>query len=388
MTPAAGAGASVLERLLASREIVIVCGAGGVGKTTTAATAALMAATRLGGRVLVVTVDPARRLAQSLGIDGFGDEPRRVDPGALAAATGSEPRGELWVAMLDTKASWDRLVSRHSPDDRTRDAILSNPLYTNITAKFVHSHDYIAMERLHELHQSGEYDLIVVDTPPSRHALDFLEAPERMAEFFDSRLLRWLTIPARSRLVGAASRSFGVVAERTLGTQFLGDIAEFFLLFRSMYPGFVERAEAVQRTIRTRRTSFVVVSTLESSAVSEISWFVDALAQRRLHLGGVVLNRVLPDGLRDPAAEASARQLAERATEIGVEVRSTHSADDVSRVLCELAESFLAYRVPASREAELRSELRVDPAIQVAVPILAGEVADISGLVRIGGFLW
>src|ERR671917_1207955 len=177
-----------LEQLLAAKEIAICCGAGGVGKTTTAAALAAMAAAHLGGKVLVLTVDPARRLANALGLEAFGNVETRVPASAFAAA-GLEPRGELWVAMLDMKRSWDDLVRRHAPDAATRTAILANPLYQNITGKFVQSHDYIAMERLYDLHSAGTYDLIVVDTPPTRHAIDFLEAPARMSEFFGGRLL-------------------------------------------------------------------------------------------------------------------------------------------------------------------------------------------------------
>src|SRR3982750_2212390 len=166
--------ATSLEHLLAAKEIAIVCGSGGVGKTTTAAAAGAMAAASLGGKVLVLTVDPARRLANALGLEGFGNIEKQVPPDAFKAA-GVQPRGELWAAMLDTKQSWDALVMRHAPDDATANQILGNPLYQNVSGRFVQSHDYIAMERLYELHGEGNYDLIVVDTPPTRNALDFLE---------------------------------------------------------------------------------------------------------------------------------------------------------------------------------------------------------------------
>jgi anion-transporting ArsA/GET3 family ATPase len=217
---------------------VISCGSGGVGKTTTAAAAAAMAATHLGGKVLVLTVDPARRLANALGLEEFGNVETRV-PNSAFAEVGVTPRGELWAAMLDTKQSWDDLVARHAPDDRTREAILANSIYQNISGRFVQSHDYIAMERLYEIHSSGTYDLIVVDTPPTRNAIDFLEAPDRMADFFSSKLLRWLTAPSKSRVMSAASKPFYTVADRILGSQFLEDIAEFFGLFQAMAPGFV-----------------------------------------------------------------------------------------------------------------------------------------------------
>src|SRR5688572_7657373 len=253
-----------LERLVAAKEIVIHCGSGGVGKTTTAAAAAAEAAVHLGGKVLVLTVDPAKRLANALGIERFGNVETRVPNEAFVAA-GVEPRGELWAAMLDTKQSWDDLIRLHAPDVQTREAILANPLYQNIAGRFVQSHDYIAMERLYEIHASGRYDLIIVDTPPTRHAIDFLEAPERMADFFSSRLLRWLIMPYKSRWVNAASKPCYSIADRVLGSQFLQDIAEFFILFQSMYKGFVERARAVERTLSDNRTTFVVVSTLESA---------------------------------------------------------------------------------------------------------------------------
>ena len=173
-----------LDGLLASKEIVIACGPGGVGKTTTAAAAAAMAASHHGGKVLVLTIDPARRLADALGVEGIGNDEVRVPDEAFVAA-GVRPRGELWAAMLDTKKSWDDLVRRHAPDEATREQILANPLYGSISGRFVQSHDYIAMERLYEIHAEGAYDLIVVDTPPTRNALDFLDAPKRMADFFE-----------------------------------------------------------------------------------------------------------------------------------------------------------------------------------------------------------
>ncbi|MBV8461815.1 MAG: AAA family ATPase, partial [Acidimicrobiales bacterium] len=207
-TPAArGSGSprqSTLDNLLGARDVLVCCGPGGVGKTTTAAATGLLAAVRHGAKVLVLTVDPAKRLADALGLDGLGNEEHRVPEEAFRAA-GLRPRGQLWAAMLDMKESWDELIRQHAPDARTRVEILGNPLYQNISGRFVQSHDYIAMERLYEIHATRDYDLIVVDTPPTRNALDFLDAPARVAEFFSSRLLRWLIVPYRSRLVNAAS---------------------------------------------------------------------------------------------------------------------------------------------------------------------------------------
>jgi anion-transporting ArsA/GET3 family ATPase len=387
---------SSLEQILAAKEIVIHCGSGGVGKTTTAAAAAAMAAVHLGGKVLVLTVDPARRLANALGLEEFGNVETQVPPEAFAAA-GVEPRGELWAAMLDTKQSWDDLVAAHAPDAATRDAILANPLYHNITARFVQSHDYIAMERLYEIHASGRYDLIIVDTPPTRNAIDFLEAPERMADFFSSRLLRWLTAPARSRVVSMASKPFYTVADRILGSKFLEDIAEFFLLFQTMYKGFVERARAVTRTLSDRRTSFVVVTTLESAPVREAEFFIDALHQRDLHLGAVVLNKVLPEWFLDRPSSKVAERLCRDAAPLAEKLSSElgddpdHSGWDqaqLARVLQEVGESFLNFQVVATREAETRAELSGAPEVVTSVPYFDQDIYDLAGLLRLGEQLW
>ncbi|SRR6266540_1220625 len=380
--------APTLDQLLAAKEIVIHCGSGGVGKTTTAAAAATMAAVHHGGKVLVLTVDPARRLANALGLEQFGNVETNIPVEAFAAA-GVEPRGELWAAMLDTKQSWDDLVRRHAPDPRTREAILANPLYNNLTSRFVQSHDYIAMERLYDIHSSGRYDLIIVDTPPTRNAIDFLEAPARMADFFSSRLLRWLTVPYRSRLVSFASRPFYSVADRILGSQFLEDIAEFFTLFQRLAPGFVERANAVTRLLEDRRTTFVVVSTLESAPVREAEFFIAALHEKHLHLGAVVLNKVLPTYLLDRGATAIAKRLRAKAPEIAERVANgVGQPDQVARVLREVGESFLNFQVVAAREAEQRAELRGTAEVVVAVPYFDSDIYDLEGLVQLGQKIW
>ena len=377
-----------IDDLLAGREIVICCGSGGVGKTTTAAALGAMASAELGGKVLVITVDPAKRLANALGLEKFGNVETQVAP-ELFTRAGVEPRGELWAAMLDTKQSWDDLVRAHAPDAVTRDAILANPLYVNITSRFVHSHDYVAMERLYDIHSSGRYDLIIVDTPPTRNAIDFLEAPERMADFFSSRLLRLLTVPARSRLVTLASRPFYTVADRILGSQFLEDIAEFFLLFQTMYDGFVERSRAVSRTLADKRTTFVVVSTLEPAPVREAEFFADALAERHLHLGAVVLNKVLPDWFRARGTTGVARRLcadaAELAEQLPPEIGETAQ---VARVLDEVGESFLNFQVVAKREADQRSELAARASVVATVPYADHDVTDVAGLLELGEHLW
>lgn len=381
-----------IESLAGSREILVTCGPGGVGKTTVAAAIAMMAAVNLGGKVLVLTVDPARRLASAMGIERFGNTETRIPEDAFAAV-GVEPRGELYAAMLDTKASWDDLIERHAPDAATRDAILSNPLYANISGKFVQSHDYIAMERLYDIHSAGHYDLIVVDTPPTRNAIDFLAAPERMAEFFSSRLLRWLTAPYQSKVFALASKPFMNVADRILGSQFLADIAEFFMLFQTMHAGFVERADTVQALLSDRRTSFVAVSTLEAAPVAEAVFFVDALASRHLNLGAIVLNKVLPAYLRSTNATRLARELSENADQVAPAVAAAldgvdADAEDVARVLTQVADSFLGYQIVARRESELRRDFAGLADVVAGVPYLSDDVHDLRGLLELGRAVW
>jgi anion-transporting ArsA/GET3 family ATPase len=378
------------EQLLATKEIVVFCGSGGVGKTSVAASAALGAATQLGGKVLVLTIDPARRLATALGLEGIGNLAHRVEPEVLKAA-GVTPRGELWAAMLDTKQSWDDLVLRHAKDEETAYRILENRLYHNITARFVQSHDYIAMERLFEIHSSGEYDLIVVDTPPTRNAIDFLEAPARMAEFFGSRLLRWLTMPYRlggkrgSRVINVASRPFYQMADRILGSKFLEDIAEFFLNFQSMYAGFQERARAVEHLLHDRRTTFAVVTTLEAAPLHEAERFCEELRAREFHLGALVLNKTLPDGLLDPAGAAAATAFIDDAAPLASSLAGAGDPafDDVprvARVLRTVGESYRNFSVVALREAELRTELARAPELVVRVPTFEQDIGDVEGL--------
>ena len=381
-----------IDQLLAAHEIVIACGSGGVGKTTTAAAAAAMAAVRQGGKVLVLTVDPAKRLADALGVGPFGNVATRVPDDAFLGA-GVKPRGQLWAAMLDTKQSWDSLVRRHAPDPETAGRILANPLYQNITGRFVQAHDYIAVERLYELHLDGTFDLIVVDTPPTRNALDFLDAPARMADFFSSRLLRLLTVPYKSRIVNLASKPFYQVADRILGTQFLQDIAEFFILLQTMAPGFVERAEAVSRLLHDRRTTFVVVTTLEAAPAREGQFFIEVLGARKFHLGAVVLNKVLPDYLRDVGGASAkvASRIEARSTETAAELVPVLGCDvpaQLQRVLTEVAENFLRFQLVAQREAEQQADLGRVPEVVVSVPYFDHDIYDLTGLLTLGAMIW
>ncbi len=390
-----------IRELVAEREIIITCGSGGVGKTTTAAAIGAMVAATTDRKVLVLTVDPARRLATAMGLSEFGNVESQVPPELLdearvdrGSASGDEDdaagtAGELWAAMLDTHQSWNDLIRRHAPDQRTIDAILANPIYQSFTSTFVQSHDYIAMERLYELQESGDYDLIVVDTPPTRNAIDFLAAPERMADFFSSRLLRWLIAPYRSRVVNAASKPFLVAADRILGAQFLSDIADFFILFQSMYDGFVERAEAVSEVLADHRTSFVVVSTLEAAPSREARFFMSELKKRKLNLGALVLNKTLPPLLLERGALRDAEEVRKNPSDVASKVpQRVGSPKVVGHVLEEIADRYLDYRVLAKREAELRGELSGSVPMVASVPYLSDDVSDLGGLIEMATHLF
>jgi anion-transporting ArsA/GET3 family ATPase len=374
------AASSPLARLLDANGLVVICGSGGVGKTTVAAALGAGVADRTTRKVLVLTVDPARRLATALGLDrSLGNVPVRVN-----AASGP---GQLWMAMLDTKQSWDALVRRHAPDAATREAILGNSLYKNFTGKFIAAHDYIAAERLHELDATGDWDLIVVDTPPSRHALDFLEAPGRMAEFFGSRLLRWLTVPYRSKVFNFASKPFLAVADRVLGAQFLSDIAEFFILFQTMERGFVARARAVERTLRAVGTTFVVVSTLEHAPAAEAEVLARELRRRKFALGAVVANRVLPADLVAPETKAAAEQLRSRlgplATEVAGALGEGQAAAPVASVLGQVLAGYRNLYVAVSRQAAVDDRLAAMAPFVAHAPLLDREITDLDGLVEL-----
>lgn len=288
--PSELAGSAELDELLLTARVIVVVGPGGVGKTTVSAALAARAAGALGRRVLVVTVDPARRLADALGLDRLHDEP------SLIPVDSPDGSGRLWAAMVDMARAWDRLVERLSSNRRERDELLGNRLYRLLTRRFVQSHDYVALEQLIDATASASYDLVVVDTPPSVHALDVLDAPARMIEFFDSRLLRWLTAPYRSRLAAAAARPFLTVAERLLGGPFLTEIARFFFLFSRLRDPFVARARTVEARLREPSTRYVVVTTPESGPAATAARLGEALVERQHPPALTVLNRSLdPD---------------------------------------------------------------------------------------------
>ncbi len=373
------------------------CGSGGVGKTSVAAASAVAAATRIGGKVLVLTIDPARRLADALGLEAFGNIERRVD---LRSYTDEEPRGELYAAMLDTKRSWDELVLRHAPDEETAYRILDNRLYHNVTARFVQSHDYIAMERLFDLHASGVYDLIVIDTPPTRNAIDFLEAPARMSEFFGGRLLRWLTMPYR--ISGARGRADDQRGEPAVLPSGRPDPREPVPPgHRRVLPELPVDVRRIRRARRSRSSSCCTIAARRSrwsprwrarrSARRE--QFCEELTKRDFHLGALVLNKTLPEYLLTREGEQAATVMERDSEALGRDLAATGDptladAKTTARVLRTLGDSFRNYEVVARREAELRAELSRLPEVVVSVPNFESDIADVAGLARIGDHLF
>jgi anion-transporting ArsA/GET3 family ATPase len=281
--------------------IIVCCGSGGVGKTTTAAALGLRAAER-GRHVVVLTVDPARRLAQSMGLSKLDNTPRPVPlpPGVPSGAS-------LHAMMLDMKRTFDEIVEAHSDPDRA-EQILANPFYQSLSSSFAGTQEYMAMEKLGQLRRTDQWDLIVVDTPPSRSALDFLDAPQRLSRFLDGRLIKLLTAPTRAggraylKVVNAGFTMLANIVTRVIGAQVLRDVQTFVAAMDTMFGGFRERAEDTYRLLQTPGTAFLVVATPEPDALREASYFVERLSEDRMPLAGLVLNRVH----RSPAARLSA----------------------------------------------------------------------------------
>ena len=358
-----------LQDALAERRILIVSGSGGVGKTTTAAALALRAALQ-GRRVLVCTIDPSRRLATSLGLETLSDRAREMDIHRFDPAEG----GRMWAMTLDTKRTFDTLVERHTPDEAARRRILGNRFYKQVSSALAGSHEYMAMEKLLDLSADERFDLVVLDTPPTRHALDFLEAPERLMGFLDTSVLRWFLKPyfvAGRLTLKVATRTgafFLKLADRVLGLQFLQDLSEFFLAFEGMYAGFKERAAQVHEVLRRHDAGFVLVAGPSALTLDEALYFHRRLIEREMPFVAFIVNRL------HPAAPASAGR---------------GPAPDIDDDLGDrLVEVFKDYNRLARAEmknvARLEDETGTAP---VLVPELEGDVHDLDGLHEVGELL-
>jgi anion-transporting ArsA/GET3 family ATPase len=360
---------AALAAALASHRILVVGGAGGVGKTTTSAALALHAALS-GRRVLACTIDPSRRLATSLGLGHLSERPQALDLSRLGRKQG----GALSAMVLDTKRTFDALVERYAGTDEARKRILENRFYKQVSAALAGSHEYMAMEKLLELSADERFDLVVLDTPPTRHALDFLEAPDRLMSFLDTSILRYflkpyfvagrLTLKVATRTGAAALR----LADRYLGLQFLQDLSEFFLAFEGMYDGFKERAARVHALLRGAGCGFVLVTSPAPPALNEALFFHRRLREKKMPFVALVVNRVHPE----PAGKRLARGGGD--VTVGEELAA------------RLALIYRDQQRLARAERRALNRLEVDLAEPiVTVPEFEADIHDLRGLRDFGG---
>ncbi len=371
--------AETLESVVAASHVVVCCGSGGVGKTTTAAVIAMHAAQQ-GRRAVVVTIDPARRLADALGLDGLSNDPARID-GPWAA-----DGGEMWAMMLDTKATFDGLVRRYSSDPEQAERILDNAFYRNISGALSGTQEYMASEKLYELAVEGDYDLVVVDTPPTRNALDFLEAPQRLAKFLDHRLYRVLMAPTRGivKAVNVAAQALMRSFAKVVGAEVVGDAIAFFSAFEGMEEGFKQRAAEVDQLLGRRDTAFVLVASPRSDTMEEASYFASRLGRTGIGVRALVVNRMQPAFLADRGATATAT-LATGAAAAEERARTLAGSElgDLYRCLAD------ARHLARGEQEHLRGlAAEVAPAPVVGVPIQPFEVSDMDTLTRLGEVLF
>ncbi len=353
-----------LRQLVDERRILVCCGSGGVGKTTIAAVLALEAA-RSGRRAVVVTIDPAKRLADALGLEGLTGTPSKID--------GDWP-GELWALMLDTKSTFDSLVAANAATPEQGQRILENRFYRNISGALSGTQEYMAMEKLYELHQRQDFDLVVVDTPPTRNALDFIDAPRRLSSFLDHRLFRMITAPGRglARAVNVAAQTFLRAVAKVVGAEVIDDAVAFFQAFEGMEEGFKERADAVLALLSDDDTAFVLVASPRRDTIDEARFFAEKLAEADITVRALILNRMHP---------AFGANLAEAARERATTLKGT----EIGGLYANLAE----FQLVASREEEHLAGLAeaVAPAPVVRVPFLSTDVHDIQGLTEVASHL-
>lgn len=363
-----GASPPILS-LIDRREIVVCAGSGGAGKTTTSAAIAAGMAAR-GRRAIVVTIDPARRLADALGLPALGNAEHRVDPGRLAQA-GFDGGGELWAMTLDAKRTFDELIADTARDERTRDAILANPMYRQLSGAVAGSQEYMAMEKVYELHESGRYDLLVLDTPPTRNALDFLDAPGRLARFVDSRSLQFFRASGRAGLglAGRGTAMLSAALERATGIDLLRDLADFLNAFGGMADGFRDRARHVEALLEGDSAVFLLVTAPRAGAIADAGVFHDRLAELGMPFGGVIANRVRERVSPEPTPELEA-ELAELLDE-----------RLARKVIRDLADHERLADSDARNLELLRARIGGDPLI--AVPELSGDVHDLDGLAAV-----
>ncbi len=375
MAPRETTSPGALARRLEGKQVLVCVGAGGVGKTTTSAAIALGLAMR-GQKVAVVTIDPARRLASALGLQELSGEPHRIDSSELSGA-GIELKGELWALMLDTKRTFDDVVARLASDEDARQEILANPVYRELSTAVAGSQELGAIAKLYELHSEADFDVIVLDTPPSRNALDFLDAPGRLLGFLEGRALQVFLAPSglTARLFGRGTALVFAIFARVTGVDMLNELSSFFRTMSSVIGGFGERTRRVASLLRSSETSFLIITSPEPEPTSEAAFLAERLRAADMSLGEVVVNRVHLDGL------------------------GGHSSEQVSELLAPALGGALAGRV-ASNLADFDVLAARDHAAigklagllasgkPIVVPQLDEDVQDLLGLARIAEYLF
>jgi anion-transporting ArsA/GET3 family ATPase len=375
-----------MAEVIEQGHVVVCCGSGGVGKTTTAAVLAVEGARR-GRRSLVVTIDPAKRLANALGLDELSNEPREI------ATDRWDPKGErveggaLSAMMLDTKSTFDGLVTRYAQSPEQTERILENSFYRNISGALSGTQEYMAMEKLHELHEEGGFDMIVVDTPPSRHALDFLDAPARLLRLLDNRVFRLLMMPTRTgmKIAGAAVQAFLKTISRVVGSAVVDDIVAFFRAFEGMEEGFRQRAHKVVELLGEPTTRFVLITSPRRDAVEEARFFAEKIGDHSLSVDALIVNRVHPRFGTEHSSGLRARATSLRELRLG-----GREAEAARTRLADAYEHLADFNEIAERE---RSHLetvrvRVGSAAVAFVPYLSHDVYDFEALAAVGELLF
>jgi len=361
--------------LLVGKRVCVCGGSGGVGKTTTSAAIALGMAAE-GAKVAVVTIDPAKRLANALGLHELENEPRRVEPERLAGAP-SAFKGELWAMMLDPKRTFDELIERVAADADRAEEIKRNRVYRELSTAVSGSQEFTAVAKLYELDRDGDFDLLVLDTPPSRNALDFLDAPTRLTSFLEGRALKAFVRPTGvgMRVLSRGAAPLLGALRRVTGVDLIGDLTTFFGLLGDMTEAFSERARGVERMLRASTTAFLLVTSTQQAAIDEAIWFRRTLSEGGLPFAGVIVNRVHHDILGESEPE---------------DLISALDAELTGDLAARVAENFFDYHRLARRDARnvarLGKELRDQPLL--LVPHLDDDVHDIEGLLRVHRYLF
>ncbi len=386
-----------LESLLRGKQIIICCGSGGVGKTTVSAALGVQAAL-LGKKVLTLTVDPAKRLADSLGLSELGNQEARV-PEERFLRHGKNPTGSLHAMMLDTKRTFDELIERYAPNEDVARNIMHNQFYQHLSSAMTGSHEYLAMEKLYQIHLEGRYDLIVLDTPPTKHALDFLEAPNRVRAFFDRSISQWFLKPylTMGRMsLNLFNRTAGTVlrlVERFTGAEFLHDVSEFVTGLADSFDIFRSRAEEVMHVLRGEHTTFLLVTATDRSALEEAAYFYDRIQEASLPFGGIIANRFhtfpVPEAAGCLSAEGSPPHgRAPLDTDISYLSKERGLPPSVAR---RLVENFDRYRRLARRDQNVLQEFARKSPREVpilTVPAFDEDVFDIDGLLKMNAHLF